>query len=247
MGPSAFRGASGLDFPQGGVLYCFVMAGRYYYGNSYGQHQTQRKHKMPARRKWAPKDYEWRSKAPVPEKPKIPKVPEPVMAPLETAEIQTGMDMRTLCQSLASVYTSFIQVTQTQQERERLTRFHSQVEPGIGAEVYLLRLAKYFQCNESCHVLALIYIDRVVKAHPGEIVLNKLTIHRLLAVATVVATKFLDDNFYKNSYYARVCGLTLRELNNLEVFFVGLLNWKMMIPVKDYFEYVSMIKSVNLQ
>jgi len=230
------------------------MAGRYYYGNGYGQPQTQRKHKMPARRKWAPKDYEWRSKAPVPEKPKIckalreePKVPEPAMAPLETAEIQTGMDMRTLCQSLASVYTSFIQVTQTQQEQEKLTRFHSKVEPGIGAELYLLRLAKYFQCNESCHVLALIYIDRVVKANPGEIVLNNLTIHRLLAVATVVATKFLDDSFYKNSYYARVCGLTLRELNNLEVYFVGLLNWKMMIPVNEYFEYVSMIKSVNLR
>mmetsp|Transcript_30792 Transcript_30792/g.57720 ORF Transcript_30792/g.57720 Transcript_30792/m.57720 type:complete len:225 (-) Transcript_30792:114-788(-) len=224
------------------------MAGRYY---CYNQNQSGRNHKMP-RRKWAPKEYTWRLKNPPSDKPKVPKalreepkVPQPDETPIETAEVQTGMSLRMLCKSLAAVYASFIQVTQDGQDK--LTRFHSKVEPGIGVEQYLLRLATCFECNESCLVMALIYIDRVVKMNPGEVVLNPLTIHRLVAVALVVATKFLDDNFFKNAFYARICGLTLRELNNLEVHFINLLKWKMTAQVSDYSQYLAMVKCINLR
>jgi hypothetical protein len=32
----------------------------------------------------------------------------------------------------------------------------------------------------------------------------------------VVSAKFADDTFYKNSYYAKVGGISTEEMNNLE-------------------------------
>ncbi|CAE7481670.1 preg, partial [Symbiodinium sp. KB8] len=79
----------------------------------------------------------------------VPQVPEGV---------DIGMDVGKLCTALASVYSSLIEVETGKQER--VSRFHSKVAPGIGVEQYLTRLAKYFQCHESCLLLALVYIDR---------------------------------------------------------------------------------------
>eukprot|EP00439_Symbiodinium_sp_Y106_P074294 s984_g14.t1 len=100
-----------------------------------------------------------------------------------------------------------------------------------------------FQCHESCLLLALVYIDRAVKMD-SIVAVNKFTIHRLLAVSTVVAAKIQDDLFFSNAHYARVCGLTLRELNNLEVHFISLLRWKLHVPVSEYREYLNMVKRI---
>ncbi|CAE7728400.1 CYCU4-1, partial [Symbiodinium sp. CCMP2456] len=151
------------------------------------------------------------------------------------------MDVGKLCAALASVYSSLIEVETGKQDK--VSRFHSKVAPGIGVEQYLTRLAKYFQCHESCLLLALVYIDRAVKMD-SIVVVNKFTIHRLLAVATVVAAKIQDDLFFSNAHYARVCGLTLRELNNLEVHFISLLRWKLHVLVSEYREYLNMVKRI---
>ncbi|CAE7870844.1 CYCU4-1 [Symbiodinium necroappetens] len=151
------------------------------------------------------------------------------------------MDVGKLCKALASVYSSFIEVENGRQDM--VSRFHSKVAPGIGIEQYLTRLAKYFQCHESCLLLALVYIDRAVKMNPV-VVVNNFTIHRLLAVSTVLAAKVQDDLFFSNAHYARVCGLTLRELNSLEVYFTSLLRWKLHVPVTEYREYLNMVKRV---
>mmetsp|Transcript_102246 Transcript_102246/g.181551 ORF Transcript_102246/g.181551 Transcript_102246/m.181551 type:complete len:100 (-) Transcript_102246:132-431(-) len=88
--------------------------------------------------------------------------------------------------------------------------------------------------------MALIYIDRIVRL--GEVTVNSLTIHRLLAAATVVSAKFLDDLFYSNEHYAKVCGLRLKELNSLERSFVSLLRWKLAVAPAGYNVYRSQVQ-----
>ena len=39
-------------------------------------------------------------------------------------------------------------------------------------------------------------------------ILTELNVHRILLAATVVATKYQDDDVYSNKYYARVGGVT---------------------------------------
>lgn len=70
-------------------------------------------------------------------------------------------------------------------------------------------------CSPSTFVYALILIDRVLEYQPG-FVLHTQNVHRILLAANVVAAKYLDDFFYKNSFYANVGGVPLRLLNELE-------------------------------
>eukprot|EP00434_Breviolum_minutum_P024184 symbB.v1.2.021350.t1/scaffold1839.1/size99268/6 len=144
-----------------------------------------------------------------------------------------------LCGAMSEIYMALLSVSPTQ---VKVTRFTSQVQPKISVRNYLERIDKYFACSESVHVAALVYLDRLVSKQAID--LNPLTIHRLLAAATVVAAKFLDDIYYKNAYYAAVCGLSLKEMNKLEAHFISLLGWKLSISEEDYALYCETVRHV---
>lgn len=144
--------------------------------------------------------------------------------------------------ALSAVYSSLVAVVQQQRLPQKITRFHSKVAPSIGIDVYLQRIQTYFKCSDSCHVVALIYIDRAVKMH-SDFVVTDLTIHRLLAAATVLSAKFLDDIFYSNAYYAKVCGLGVKEMNLLESTFLSLVQWKLDVSVEEYNAYLCQVRS----
>eukprot|EP00931_Biecheleriopsis_adriatica_P007156 TRINITY_DN108474_c0_g1_i1.p1 TRINITY_DN108474_c0_g1~~TRINITY_DN108474_c0_g1_i1.p1 ORF type:complete len:280 (-),score=69.50 TRINITY_DN108474_c0_g1_i1:60-899(-) len=152
------------------------------------------------------------------------------------------VDPKVLCSSLTAVYRSLVNMAKQKgtHEKEKLTRFHSKVEPSVGVEPYIQRMWQYFNCSESCHVMALVYIDRVVKLNP-EFVVSNLTIHRLLAVATLVSAKFSDDVYFSNAYYAKVCGLSLQELNRLEGCFLQMIKWKLSVPNTEYHAYLAQV------
>src|SRR5262249_54086944 len=51
----------------------------------------------------------------------------------------------------------------------------------------------------------------------GEFAVDDKCFHRLFCVCLRVATKFWDDAFEDNKYFARIAGMTLVELNILEI------------------------------
>ena len=90
----------------------------------------------------------------------------------------------------------------------QVTPFHSSRPPAITVRNYLEdRILKYAGCSEETVILALIYIDQVVQFNP-EFVINSLNVHRLLITAIMLASKFFDDVYYNNAYYARVGGIS---------------------------------------
>ena len=50
--------------------------------------------------------------------------------------------------------------------------------------------------------------------------ITALSVHRLLITAVLVAAKFLDDSYFNNAYYAKVGGISLEEMNALELDFL---------------------------
>mmetsp|Transcript_115583 Transcript_115583/g.331823 ORF Transcript_115583/g.331823 Transcript_115583/m.331823 type:complete len:285 (-) Transcript_115583:434-1288(-) len=116
---------------------------------------------------------------------------------------------------------------------QRPTMFHSRAPPPISIQDYLARLAQYYACSDACLILALVYIDRVVKFQP-QVVVNVMNVHRLLAVAVMLAAKFHDDVYYSNEYYGRVAGLTVTEMNKLEEAFLKMLRWKLLVQPGEY-------------
>jgi hypothetical protein len=56
--------------------------------------------------------------------------------------------------------------------------------------------------------------------------ISSLTVHRFLITAATVAAKGLSDSFWTNSLYARVGGVSVRELALLELEFLRRLDWR---------------------
>jgi hypothetical protein len=54
-------------------------------------------------------------------------------------------------------------------------------------------------------------------------------VHRVLLATTVISAKLLDDECYNNQYWASVGGVSLAHLNQLEVEFMSLLNFEVLV------------------
>lgn len=119
---------------------------------------------------------------------------------------------------------------------QRVTRFHAIKVPQLSIRDYLARISIFFRCSPECFVLALIYIDRIVKLHPA-FTISVLNIHRLLVTSVMLAAKFFDDVYYPNSYYAKVGGVRTQELNALEAQFLRLIEYKLHVLPSEYDQY----------
>jgi hypothetical protein len=114
--------------------------------------------------------------------------------------------------------------------------------PDIGVVDYCKRLRRYFNCSPSCFVTALMYIDQILtktkKATPEQrVVLDTLTIHRLVLVSMVLAVKYHEDNHYSQAYYAQVGGVSLAELNSMERLFVDIVEWDLDVNYDRFAKY----------
>eukprot|EP00930_Biecheleria_cincta_P038715 TRINITY_DN26599_c0_g1_i1.p1 TRINITY_DN26599_c0_g1~~TRINITY_DN26599_c0_g1_i1.p1 ORF type:complete len:286 (+),score=47.38 TRINITY_DN26599_c0_g1_i1:124-858(+) len=141
-------------------------------------------------------------------------------------------------------------ISEAQDEKQHISMqrminsFVSVSEPPISIEDYLQRLWKHCKCSDSCHILALIYIDRLIETCPNMAV-TPLTIHRLFATATVVSAKIQDDDSqYPNSYYAKVCGLSVLQLNSMEANFMSLVAWNLFVHQEEYDERLNQVESL---
>lgn len=88
----------------------------------------------------------------------------------------------------------------------------------------------------------LIYIDRVCERQP-HFTISSLTVHRFLITAITVSAKALCDSYCTNSHYAKVGGISTRELNSLELEFLRLIDWRLAATgsvLQQY--YVNLIK-----
>lgn len=140
--------------------------------------------------------------------------------------------------ALASV---LLHLASSEQAPRGPTRFHSNYAPSLGIGEYLARISKYFGCSESCYVLGLVYIDRILMMHPSFGV-GPRSIHRLVCTSVMVAAKFIDDEYLTNSYYSKVGGLKLQELNCLEANFLQLLRWRLQVDPEEYDEYLALLR-----
>ena len=112
--------------------------------------------------------------------------------------------------------------------------FESTVVPTTSLYDYIARLHSYSECSDSCYTIAFIYIDRILQRNPN-FTLNRRKIHRLVLAALIVAIKYNDDTYAKNSLYGRLGGVTMPEMNLLEISFLILLQFKVRIRPQCFY------------
>lgn len=114
--------------------------------------------------------------------------------------------------------------------------------PTISITDYLNRLSIHASLQPSILLSMVYYID-ILSTHYPPFVVSSLTVHRFLITAATVASKGLCDTFLTNTFYAKVGGLSLMELNMLELEFLVRVGWRI-VPkaevLEDYYRSLVM-------
>lgn len=131
------------------------------------------------------------------------------------------------------------------QNNQQITRFHSRQAPSIQVPAYLSRIVQYASVEKACLLMILVYIDRIAKTRP-EFILNSLTVHRFMIAAVTVTSKTLCDSYCTNTHYARVGGITVQELNTLELEFLFLINWHLYVDEETVERYYHQLTKTTL-
>ncbi|KAF2280345.1 cyclin-domain-containing protein [Westerdykella ornata] len=122
----------------------------------------------------------------------------------------------------------------------QLTRFHSRAPPGISVRDYLNRLIVHATLSPPILLSMVFYVDKLCTMYPA-FTISSLTVHRFLITAATVAAKGLSDSFWTNSLYAKIGGVSIRELALLELEFLRRVEWRI-VPkpetLVDYYKFL---------
>jgi hypothetical protein len=145
--------------------------------------------------------------------------------------------------SIARQFEAIVASSSSTTNHNRDTRFDGKARPAISLLDYLRRMATYSKCSSVCLIAASCYIATIVSAcSSSTLFLHPLNIHRLLLVAVMLAAKFYDDDIYKNTLWARVGGIPLTELSRLEMDFLLLMDWKLLVPKETLAETAKLLE-----
>ncbi|CAN4085307.1 unnamed protein product [Withania somnifera] len=128
---------------------------------------------------------------------------------------------------------------------QKISIFDGFTRPTISVQSYLERIFKYANCSPSCFIVAYIYLDRFSQRQPL-LPINSFNVHRLLITSVLVSAKFMDDILYNNSYYAKVGGISTREMNLLEVDFLFAIGFQLNVTPTTFHTYCSYLQTEML-
>lgn len=147
-------------------------------------------------------------------------LPKPMPAQYETC------DVRDLVTIISGMLMELIRLNDEIPLKDGgLTRFHSRAPPGISVPDYLLRLTTHATLSPPILLSMVYYIDRLCALYPA-FNISSLTVHRFLIASATVASKGLSDSFWTNNTYAKVGGVSLKELALLELEFLWRVEWR---------------------
>ncbi|KAJ2884399.1 cyclin-like protein interacting with PHO85 [Coemansia aciculifera] len=109
-----------------------------------------------------------------------------------------------------------------------LTLFHARSVPTIDLETYLSRIVKYCPCQSEVFLGLIVYMQQMIDRCARRrlpFTVDAFSIHRLVITGVAIASKWFSDVFFTNSRYAKVGGLSVAELNNLELQFLSIIDF----------------------
>ncbi|KAM0868542.1 hypothetical protein ACQ4PT_041255 [Festuca glaucescens] len=127
-------------------------------------------------------------------------------------------------------------------KKKAVSAFQGLTKPAISVGGYLERIFRFAGCSPSCYVVAYIYLDRFLRRRPA-LAVDYFNVHRLLITSVLTAVKFVDDICYNNAYFARVGGISLMEMNYLEVDFLFSVAFDLNVTPATFASYCSVLQT----
>ncbi|KAJ2716289.1 Pho80p cyclin [Coemansia spiralis] len=146
-------------------------------------------------------------------------------------------DLERLTQLVANMFARVVQHNdRLAPVQQKPTRFHSRAPPNISVSDYMQRVTKYASLEPACLLIMLIYVDRICERNPT-FTISSLTVHRFIITAATIACKVLCDAYCTNAHYAKVGGVSMPELNSLEVEILHMLGWHLVATQEQLEQY----------
>jgi hypothetical protein len=113
----------------------------------------------------------------------------------------------------------------------------------VTLQYFFGRIKKYTKIEKSTLIIILIYADRMCTT--SGIILNPHNIHRIILGCLLLAIKYNEDLYFTNEQYAKVGGVSVQELNELELYSIQLLNFNLFISEDIYEKYIQYITNYS--
>ena len=109
--------------------------------------------------------------------------------------------------------------------------FSMKMKPSISVIDFIKRLVNYSNVENSTLIMAVIYLDKILSK---KLFLTEYNVHLLFSVCLLEAIKMNEDKIYLNSVYAKIFGISLRKLNQIEYEFLGIMKFNLHIDEKEF-------------
>lgn len=125
---------------------------------------------------------------------------------------------------------------------------------------YMTRLVQHSRARAVVLISLLIYFDRIAERvkevsekaplaernqHP--FIMDSYNIHRLIITGFTISLKYITDLYYKNDYLSALGGVTLKDLNFMELRFLVLLDFKLAVSMEELQNYGDMLLRFSLR
>jgi len=115
---------------------------------------------------------------------------------------------------------------------------------GCTVDRYVKRMLKYADCSACNLVIGFLYLERIKREYP-DLQLTPYNLQRLLLCACMVACKMFDDIYYSNRHWAELGEIEVAEMNNLELKFLGHLNFNCQVQTDEYYKFTSSLQRTS--
>ena len=147
-------------------------------------------------------------------------------------EIIPNLNLDDIITYMSSYFTHIIKYNKKHNIKAIKDVFYSKKIPNLLIEDFIKRIIKYTNIEKDTLISSFIYINKFIYNEKYIIGLNN--IYRLIIASCTIAIKFHEDSNFTNSYYGKIGGLSLKEINIIEYYFYSKINFEMYIYENDY-------------
>ena len=132
-----------------------------------------------------------------------------------------------------------MQFIQDEESPNKTSCFDSLFPCAMSLEDYMIRVSSYMDITHGCFVVAVYYLDSVCKTM--DMMVTKKNMHRLFLTSIMISRKILEDDVYKNGDVAAVGGVSLQEMNTLEMKMLKALDYKLQVSDVSLHQYCCLM------
>ena len=100
---------------------------------------------------------------------------------------------------------------------------------------FIDKIYELMNYSDTSFICMVVYFDRLIFRHHN--LINEFNINKLIFISGVLAIKMQEDNSAKNSYFAKISGITSHEMNELEIDFLEWIDYSLIVEKEEYEVY----------